>query len=241
MHTDERDLLDVLKFELEFLEKGGYGRSPREAWRPQFIFEDSPTCMNYDSQDSPQPCSHCVLMQLVPPDFRSANTPCRHIPLNAAGETLDTLYRYDNQPEVEDTVAKWLRTTIAKLQKTRRVAELDSSRHLSAPEGAKMQGTPLFQKFHPKCANPACPKAFHWLGGGKLFRFRPNEIDEITDRNTPNAPKNLHGVKHFWLCERCSHIFALVHDAQHGIVLHLLWPELPLTEARKELSETSHV
>ena len=43
MQKDERDLLDVLKFELEFLEKGGYGRSPREAWRPQFIFEDSPT------------------------------------------------------------------------------------------------------------------------------------------------------------------------------------------------------
>lgn len=45
MQKDERDLLDVLKFELEFLEKGGYGRSPRQAWRPQFIFEDSPTCM----------------------------------------------------------------------------------------------------------------------------------------------------------------------------------------------------
>jgi hypothetical protein len=44
MQKDERDLLDVLKFELSFLEKGGYGRSPREAWRPVYIFEDSPTC-----------------------------------------------------------------------------------------------------------------------------------------------------------------------------------------------------
>ena len=31
MQKDERDLLDVLKFELNFLEKGGYGRSSREA------------------------------------------------------------------------------------------------------------------------------------------------------------------------------------------------------------------
>ena len=38
MHKDERDLLDVLKFELAFLEKGGYGRSPREPWRPRYIF-----------------------------------------------------------------------------------------------------------------------------------------------------------------------------------------------------------
>ena len=163
--------------------------------------------------------------------------PCRHIPLNEAGESLDTLYRYDNQPEVEDTVAKWLRATIAKLQETRRVAQLDSSRHLPAPDGAQMQGTPLFQKFHPKCANPACPTAFHWLGGGKFFRFRSSEIAQVDDCPAPDAPENFHGVKHFWLCERCSQVFTLVHDAQRGIVLHLLWPELPLAEARKQLWE----
>ena len=31
MQKDERDLLEVLKFELEFLEDGGYGRSPQNA------------------------------------------------------------------------------------------------------------------------------------------------------------------------------------------------------------------
>ena len=71
MQKDERDLLDVLKFELSFLEKGGYGRSPREGWRPVYIFEDSPTCMNYDCKDDPAPCSDCVLMQLVPPELRA--------------------------------------------------------------------------------------------------------------------------------------------------------------------------
>jgi hypothetical protein len=241
MHTDERDLLDVLKFELEFLEKGGYGRSPREAWRPQFIFEDSPTCMNYDCKESPDPCTHCLLTQLVPPEFRSAKTPCRHIALNEAGESLDTLYRYDNQAEVEDAVAKWLRATITKLQETRSVAHLDSNRNLPVPDGAKLQGIPLFHKFHPKCANPACPTAFHWLAGGKFSRFRPSEEDQITDRRPPDAPKNLHDVKHFWLCERCAHIFTLVHDAQQGIVLRLLWPELPLAEARKEPSANPRI
>lgn len=237
MQKDERDLLDVLKFELEFLEKGGYGRSPRQAWRPQFIFEDSPTCMNYDCQESPEPCTHCVLMQLVPPEYRSAKTPCRHIPLNEAGETLDVLYRYDNQPEVEESVGKWLRTTIAQLEEARKTT-LDSNQHLRVQDHAQMQGTPLFQKCHPKCANPACPTAFHWLGGGKFFRFRPNEMHEPTNQGAQEAPQNLHGVKHFWLCERCSHIFTLVHDPRQGIVLHVLWPELPLAEARKELLTT---
>ena len=32
MPKDERDLLEVLRFELDFLEQGGYGRSPRTPW-----------------------------------------------------------------------------------------------------------------------------------------------------------------------------------------------------------------
>lgn len=241
MQTDERDLLEVLKFELNFLEKGGYGRSPREAWRPQFIFEDSPTCMNYDSKENPEPCSHCVLMQLVPPAFRSAKTPCRHIPLNEAGESLDSLYRYDNQPEIEESVGNWLRTTIATLEESRRTAQLESSRQVAAPDSTSVPGTPLFQKFHPKCANPACSTAFNWLAGGKFFRFRPNEVAELPELCAHDASGNLHGVRHFWLCERCSHVFTLVHDLQHGIVIQLLWPELPLAESHKQLPAASHL
>jgi hypothetical protein len=239
MQKDERDLLEVLKFELNFLEKGGYGRSPREAWRPQFIFEDSPTCMNYDSKENPEPCSHCVLMQLVPPAFRSAKIPCRHIPMNEAGEGLDSLYRYDDQAEIENSVGNWLRKTIAGLGEMRKTAQLDSNQNLAAADSVQTPGTPLFQKFHPKCANPACPTAFHWLGGGKFFRFRPSEIDEVTVPCAGEPSGNVHGVRHFWLCERCSHVFTLVHDPQHGIVLHLLWPELPLGEAQKQLPAAS--
>jgi len=76
MQKDERDLLEVLKFELKFLEDGGYGRSPRASWRPQLIFEDSPTCMNFNSAEDPGPCRDCVLIQLVPPELRSEEIPC---------------------------------------------------------------------------------------------------------------------------------------------------------------------
>jgi hypothetical protein len=65
MPRDDRNLLDVLKFEREFLEQGGYGRLPRESWRARFVFEDSPTCMNFNSKDR-EPCSECLLMQFVP-------------------------------------------------------------------------------------------------------------------------------------------------------------------------------
>jgi hypothetical protein len=239
MQKDERDLLEVLKSELSFVEKGGYGRSPREPWRPQYIFEDSPTCMNYDCKESPEPCSHCVLMQLVPVELRSEKMPCRHIPLNALGENLDSLYRYDEQHEIEETVGSWLRATIAKLEEARRLARLEVHKHGANIVGAAIKGAPLFHNLHPKCANPACVTAFHWLGGGKFFRFRAVPVPEKTDQA---GTSGMHGVKHFWLCERCSHIFTLAHAEGTGVVLQLLWPELPQAEAevRKELPTPYH-
>ena len=72
MPRDNRDLLEVLKFELEFLEQGGYGRLPRESWRARFIFEDSPSCMNFSSKDR-EPCSECLLMQFVPEEAQGTN------------------------------------------------------------------------------------------------------------------------------------------------------------------------
>jgi hypothetical protein len=90
MPKDNRNLLEVLKFDLEFLEQGGYGRLPRESWRARFIFEDSPTCMNFNSKDR-EPCSECLLMQFVPEEAREAQTPCIHIPLSPNGETVESL------------------------------------------------------------------------------------------------------------------------------------------------------
>jgi len=236
MRKDERDLLDVLKFELEFLDKGGYGRSPREPWRPIFIFEDSPTCMNYDCKQDPAPCSDCVLMQLVPPELRFGKIPCRNIALNAEGETLDSMYRYDDQHEIEETIRKWIVATIAPLEEERKALQRTGHGHSEeAPVCQAVKERPLCQNFHPKCANPACPTAFRWLAGGKFFRFRPDEIPVSVCKTPEGSPVGLHGVHHYWLCERCSHIFTLVYDEQLGVVLKLFRLELPLADARKEL------
>ena len=248
MLKDERDLLEVLKFELKFLEDGGYGRSPSARWRPQLIFEDSPTCMNVNCEEH-GPCTDCVLIHLVPPEFRSAEIPCRHIPMNSSGETLDSLYRHDDQGEIEDVVGSWLRKTIARLEKEREVAR----RTLGTPPTQSwetLKGTPPYQKqhelagtfdrttaLHPKCANRACPTAFHWTGGGKFFRFRPDTPSQSGGDAASDPPVGIHGVRHYWLCERCSQMFTLVYDEQCGVVLKVLWPELPMGQTKKELSE----
>ena len=234
MLKDERDLLEVLKFELGFFEDGGYGRSVRTPWRPQFIFEDSPTCVNFDSRENPRPCNECVLMQLVPSEFRSAKIPCRHIPLNASGETLDSLYRYNDEQEIAEIVGAWLRTTIQQLGEARLAVQQNGNKHRFT-SSETIKGTPLYQSLHPKCANPACPTAFHWTSGGKFFRFRRDTASAIG--NAPaDSPSGIHGVKHFWLCELCSNVFTLVYDKEYGVVLRGLWPELPAAKASKEMS-----
>jgi hypothetical protein len=226
MHKDERDLLDVLKFELNFLEKGGYGRSVRAPWRPQFVFEDSPTCMNYDSKENKAPCSDCVLMQLVPPEGWSEPIPCRHIPFNAEGETLTSLYAHDDQYETEEVVGKWLRETIAKLETER--ANLQPEVMPKSPQLAEStRGIPLHQNTNPKCANPACPTVFHWLIGGKFFRFSEEHRDPCGGKSSGESKCSGSCVKHFWLCESCCNVFTLAHIEPEGVILKLLRTELP--------------
>jgi hypothetical protein len=235
MYKDERDLLDVLRAELAFLEKGGYGRSPRESWRQPLIFEDSPSCMNYDSKEAPGPCSDCILMQLVPPQFRGKELPCRHIPFNAEGETLDSLYRYSDQFEAEEVFGNWLRETIAGLEAARQASRTERTGPLATGAGAA-PGESLFQKLHPKCANPACPTAFRWLAGGKFFRFRPESVAcHSKDKGAPSL-LGISGVEHFWLCDRCSHLFTLVFEEHEGVVLKVLYPALSAAEQPKELT-----
>jgi hypothetical protein len=235
MQKDERDLLEVLKLELQFLEDGGYGRSPRTPWRPQYIFEDSLTCMNYDSKENPGPCSDCVLMHLVPPERHFEKIPCRHIPFNGSGETLDSLYRYSDQNEIEETVGDWLRITIQRLEEERAAAR-QAHRKQPTQSGGTLRGTPLYQQQHPKCANPACPTAFHWTGGGKFFRFRPDPVSASGSNSTADSRGGIHGVRHYWLCECCSHVFTLVYEEGYGVILKLIWPELAAGETHRELS-----
>lgn len=228
MLKDERDVVEVLKSELGYLRNGSY--SKRESWGPGFIFEDSPTCLNFGHRDNPGPCSGCILMDFVPPQHRSQKFPCRHIPLDASGQTLDALYRQCNQGEVEQAVCNWLQVTIQRLEREREVnRQEDERKPLSSQES---KGISLYEKLHPKCANPACPSAFHWLAGGKFFRFRPQEASSSDNQSKTGSPTGHQGVKHYWLCERCSRLFTLLYE--QGVVLKPRWLGLPVAKASGE-------
>ena len=111
---DDRDTLEIMKAELDFLEKGGYGRSVRTPWLSTSLFQDSPSCVCYPFHDHDD---NCRLMQFVPPERRGEVMPCHHIPLNEAGETVTVLEYAGNQSETEDLVKAWLREKIVEIQR----------------------------------------------------------------------------------------------------------------------------
>jgi hypothetical protein len=119
MAEDKRDILDVLRFELSFLQDGGYGRSPQTPWRAPAIFEDSPICPNFCDPARPHPCDECLLAQFVPEGQRTESIPCRFIPLNSDGQTVEDLYRTGSQVEMEQALASWLRSQIERIENER--------------------------------------------------------------------------------------------------------------------------
>ncbi|HLB88076.1 MAG TPA: hypothetical protein VJK29_10530 [Terriglobales bacterium] len=109
-----KDTRQALQHELEFLERGGY-RSPI-VFRWPLIFEDSPTCPKDPRFACPD--ADCALMSFVPEECRYETIPCRHIPLNEIGETVDSLYRTGTNEEIEQALRNWLVNTIKRFEGT---------------------------------------------------------------------------------------------------------------------------
>jgi hypothetical protein len=113
---DRHKLLAILRAELAFLEQGGYRRKPRYPWRPNFVFEDSPTCLNFQDKEGRLPCNECPLIDLAPPGRRQSHFPCRHIPLTERGETVNSFYEWGTEEELETALEAWLKRTIGELE-----------------------------------------------------------------------------------------------------------------------------
>ena len=60
--------------------------------------------------------------------------------------------------------------------------------------------------------------------------------DAPTNASADISAEEGHGVKHYWLCERCSLVFTLVHDEEYGVVLKVLWPEIKDAENQQAVS-----
>lgn len=102
-----RGTLTALRNHFELLKRVGSSNG-------QLHFEDSDICFRspFFSCNS----SRCPLMRFVPKEFRSEVAPCRHIPLNAKGESLEILYSTRTTLEIDSAVRTWLSSTIETLE-----------------------------------------------------------------------------------------------------------------------------
>ena len=114
----DRDVLDVLKSELQFLEGGGYQWCLQKPWRPPLAFIESRTCPRHGNDNAT--CNGCALRPFVPADALNEKTPCWHIPLNEDGQTVDSLYRRGNEEELNQALKTWLWSTILCVEDERR-------------------------------------------------------------------------------------------------------------------------
>jgi hypothetical protein len=119
MAKDDRDILELLKQELSFIEEGGYGRSVRAPWLPKSIFQDSLSCLNYGYPYRAHPCSECHLLDFVGQEDRSQPVPCHFIPLNEAGNTIEELEMKGDELKAQGVVKSWLKGKINQLETER--------------------------------------------------------------------------------------------------------------------------
>lgn len=125
MAKDERDILEILKDELNFIEQGGYGRSVRTPWQPKSTFQDSLTCINYADPKHTHPCHECHLIDFVTSEQQGEVIPCHFIPLNETGETIEDLELGDNEAKLERKVKDWLQARIRKIEEERSKPAID--------------------------------------------------------------------------------------------------------------------
>jgi len=116
MPLTKEEIIEKLRLEKSILVDGGYGRSVRTPRRATQYFRSSITCPNAGESEKLHPCSECFLIEYVHPACRDLNLPCHFIPLNAEGDTIDSLVREGDTDRLEQLLSQWIDATIKRLE-----------------------------------------------------------------------------------------------------------------------------
>lgn len=110
-----RELLQMLRFELNYLEQGGFQRD-RATMGLDSPFLGTTLCVNFGDPLRRHSCRECALHRFVPPDRQHEEFPCHYIPLDASGDTIARLIATKKPERLEIALKHWLRATIARLE-----------------------------------------------------------------------------------------------------------------------------
>jgi hypothetical protein len=115
MHQDLHETLQILRYELNYLEQGGFERD-RALLGTESPFLGSFTCVNFRDPLQTHTCRECLLHSFVPADKQNEEVPCHHIPLGDKGETMGELIAHHDRGRLVTTLEQWLRATIGRLE-----------------------------------------------------------------------------------------------------------------------------
>ncbi len=106
MPWDKREVIRLLRQEILDSRRGRGGAT----------FGDTALCLSPGSFPS-EPCSHCPLLEFVPPACRQRPLPCFDIPLDSTGRTLDLLTQKTSLNECNQAIRAWMERTLKQLEK----------------------------------------------------------------------------------------------------------------------------
>jgi hypothetical protein len=112
MSDDRRSVLEVLRYELNFLEQGGYNQKIADS-SDISPFQSNLSCLNFGEPLRPHACHECLLYDFVPVIARTEDVPCHHIPLDPAGHTIARFLSEHQLQDLKRALKVWLRRTIA--------------------------------------------------------------------------------------------------------------------------------
>ncbi len=115
MSQDLHDVLQILRYELNYLEQGGYERD-RELLGTESPFLGTFACINFGDPLRSHACRECLLHQFVPEDKQIEEFPCHYIRLSNSGETIAELIEKNDPQQLVMALQHWLRDTIARLE-----------------------------------------------------------------------------------------------------------------------------
>ena len=114
MSESRREVLTLLKKELDFVEHGGYGGT--ESWKPLSVFLDSPSCPNRLDVERSTPCPQCWLFNFVPERYGQELPACHFIPMTDDDKSLNGMSTHYSPAEVREKLKTWLQAEIRHLE-----------------------------------------------------------------------------------------------------------------------------
>jgi hypothetical protein len=119
MSADSIELLRLLRYELNWLQQGGYPpkveTSPGGILTAESPFLGNYSCINFRDPVRSHACRECLLWMFVPPEYQTEDIPCHYITIN--GETVVSLMESGDRARLVAGLEQWLKARIAELEK----------------------------------------------------------------------------------------------------------------------------